>query len=851
MLAAPLDPTAQASGLSDTVARQRLAADGYNELPHPPRRTRWRITGEIIREPMFGLLVAAGSIYFALGDPLEGFILALFATASISIAVVQESRTERVLEALRDLTSPRALVVRDGRPQRIAGRDVVRGDVILLAEGDRVPADATLTASHDIQADESMITGESVPVRKTATAEPAGGTVRPGGEDTPYVFAGTMIVRGQGTAVVHATGAHTEIGKIGLALGTIETEPARLTEETKWLVRSIAMAALCVSALVVVLYGWSRDDWLNGLLGGIAVSMSLMPEEFPLVLTVFMAMGAWRISRIRVLTRRATAIETLGAATVLCTDKTGTLTQNRMSIAELRPGTSGAAAMSIGDAPLAGGAATLIEYGILASEIDGVDPMDRAFLALADRLQARDAPAADSKLIHEYGLGPSLLAVTHVWRVRGRDGSVVATKGAPEDIARLSGLGPAEIAGLRRTIDDMASRGLRVLGVARARYDGATWPDTPHGFAFQFLGLVGLSDPLRPGVTEAVAECRSAGIGVVMITGDYPATARAIASAAGIAGGDVIAGNDLLAMNDGELTARVGTASVFARVVPEQKLRIVNALKKRGQIVAMTGDGVNDAPSLKAAHIGIAMGGRGTDVAREAASIVLLDDDFTSIVKTIRLGRRIYDNLRKAMGYILAVHVPIAGLSLLPFAFGWPLLFGPIHVAVLEMIIDPACSVVFEAEGDERDVMHRPPRDPAGRIFSLPLVGWSLLQGALALLMVGGVCIWAASRGVPADEVRALSFVGLVLANVALILVNRSFSASPLRALLRPNATIWWAFGAVAALLGAVLSWPAARGLFQFGPLRPGELPLLIVGAVLLAIVLEFLKPLWRARLQS
>ena len=382
---------------------------------------------------------------------------------------------------------------------------------------------------------------------------------------------------------------------------------------------------------------------------------------------------------------------------------------------------------------------------------------------------------------------------------------------------------PRIVAALTQSVDAMAAEGLRVLGVARASFAGEPWPDSQHDFAFEFLGLVGLADPLRPSVPDAVSECRSAGIKVVMITGDYPATARAIARQAGLDAEDVVTGEELEKLSEAELARRVRTATVFARIMPEQKLRIVNALKANGEIVAMTGDGVNDAPSLKAAHIGIAMGGRGTDVAREASSIVLLDDDFGSIVTAVRLGRRIYDNLRKAMGFIFAVHVPIAGLALLPLLFGLPILFGPMHIAFLEMVIDPVCSLVFEAETEEDDVMRRPPRAPDEPLFSGALIGWSLLQGAFAFVLVAAIFIVASRRGMPEAEVRALTFFSLVLTIVSLIFVNRSFSASLVTALRRPNPALALVLLAVTTMLGLTLLWPFASGLFRFGPLHAGR----------------------------
>ncbi len=829
------------TGLTQSEAASRLRSDGFNELPHGDRRTALRIVLEVLREPMLTLLLGGGVIYLVLGDAQEALILLAFACASITITVVQETRTERVLEALRDLTSPRALVIRDGTEKRIPGREVVRGDLIVVAEGDRVPADAVLRRSQDLEADESLLTGESVPVRKRATAG-ADTPARPGGDDLPQLFSGTLIVRGSGVATVTAIGAQSEIGRIGQSLRALVPEPPRLQAQTQRLVRLFALVGGLASLLAVVLYGLFRGSWLDAILAGIALGMSMLPEEFPVVLTVFMAMGAWRISRARVLTRRAAAIETLGSATVLCTDKTGTLTENRMSIAELRR-PDGSVVTIAAASPLPAAFQDILRVGVLASAAEPFDPMEKAFHALAPNA------SQGASLLRVYALRPDLLALTQVWRVEA--GSIVAAKGAPEAIAGLCRASAAARAEIKAAADTMATRGLRVLGLARARVDGCALPADPHGFAFEYLGLVGLADPLRTGVREAVAESRSAGIRVVMITGDYPATARAIAGQAGLDPSLLMTGEDVARDTDAELARHVRSVTVFARIMPEQKLRIVNALKANGEIVAMTGDGVNDAPSLKAAHIGIAMGGRGTDVAREASSIVLLDDDFGSVVAAVRLGRRIYDNLRKAMGFIFSVHVPIAGLALLPLMFGLPIIFGPIHIAFMELVIDPVCTLVFEAETEEDDIMRRPPRAPGEKLLSARLILWSISQGLLAFVLVAAIYLLACWRGLPEDQVRSLTFFSLITSVVALILVNRSFSASLRSALRRPNRALRFVLLAVAAISGLTLLWPTASHVFRFGPLHAVDLALTLAAGGAVLAILQFMKPFWRLGLRS
>lgn len=847
---------AGSAGLSEAEARLRLQQDGFNELPRAERRTPLRIVLEVLREPMLALLLCGGLVYLLLGDLREALLLLAFGAISVVITIVQETRTERVLEALRELTSPRALVVRDGERQRIAGREVVRGDLLVLAEGDRVPADAVLFSAHDLAVDESLLTGESVPVRKQAVKTPVADAAlvdhRPGGDDLPFVYSGSLVVRGEGLAEVEATGPRSEIGKIGLSLHGLQSEPPRLQQQTARLVRLCFLGGAAISLAAVLLYGTLRGDWLQALLGGIAIGMSMLPEEFAVVLTVFMAMGAWRISKARVLTRRAAAIEVLGSATVLCTDKTGTLTQNRMSVAELRlPG--GICFRLPSSQPAHAGAEffELARGSVLASSPEPFDPMEKALHAFVQaELPAESEAEGARTLIRTYGLRPELLAMSQVWRLPHREGVLVSAKGAPEAIARLCKLDGAEQAAMQASVATMAKDGLRVLGVAVATYDGETLPASQEGFPFRFLGLVGLADPLRPHVPEAVAECRSAGIRVVMITGDYPATAMAIARQAGLEAKEVVTGEQIKLADESELEALVRDVNVFARILPEQKLRIVQAMKRNGEIAAMTGDGVNDAPSLKAAHIGIAMGGRGTDVAREASSIVLLDDDFSSIVASVRLGRRIYDNLRKAMAFIFAVHVPIAGLALLPLVFGLPVILGPVHIALLELIIDPVCSLVFEAEREERDVMARPPRRADAELFSWALVGWSVLQGAMAFALIAAIFVVALRSGIPPDEARTLAFITLVTCVLALVLANRSFSASFLSAFFRPNPALLWIFVSIASILAAALFWPPASSLFRFGHLHLDDLMVTLGAGLLLLTVLELLKPIWARRLR-
>ena len=826
------------AGLSSNEAQRRFDSDGPNELPRTGRRSVFRIALEVLREPMLALLLAGGVAYLLLGDLTEALILLSFATFSVLVTVVQENRTENVLEALRGLSAPRALVVRDGMRVHIAGRDVVLDDVLVLEQGDRIAADAVLIEANDFQTDESLLTGESMPVGKVVGAAEAGQEVRrPGGEGQSYVYSGSLVARGAGIALVVATGSHSEIGRIGQSLATLDTEAPRLRSETTRIVTWCAIGGSAVAVLVVLLYGLSRGGWLDAILAGIAIGMSMLPEEFPVVLTVFLAMGAWRIGKVGVLTRRAAAIETLGSATVLCTDKTGTLTENRMSVAELWL-LSGEKATVESEVP--GPFHALLRTAALASAVAPADPMEIALQAARNKIDAIGRP--EGQLVHAYALRPELLAMSNIWD-DGR-GLTISAKGAPEAIAGMCHL-PAEArATMMCAVEAMAVRGIRVLAVANASAPDIAWRASQADYDFALVGLIGLADPLRPSVKAAVAECRGAGIRVVMITGDYAATARSIAMQAGIADGDVLTGIDMDALDDAGLAERLKTVTVFARIMPEQKLRIVQAFKADGEIVAMTGDGVNDAPSLKAAHIGVAMGKRGTDVAREASAIVLIDDDFGSIVESVRLGRRIYDNIRKAMAFIFAVHVPIAGLAVLPLLFGMPILFGPIHIALLEMVIDPVCALVFEAERDEDDIMQRPPRDPDEPLFSFGMVTWSVFQGALAFGMLAAAFFVETRSGMPEPELRALVFFALVAEILALILVNRSFGASLGEALGRHNTALRYVVAAVLAITSMILFWPRAQSLLKFGTIGWTDMALAAGMGAALFVVLEGCKPI-------
>ncbi len=830
-------------GLSEAEAARRLVSEGYNELPSSGKMGVFALAFGIFREPMFLLLVACGALYLLLGDTEEALMLLGFVFFVMALTLYQERKTEHALDALRDLSSPRASVVRDGEERRIAGREVVRGDILIVKEGDRVAADARLFSCLNLLVDESLLTGESVPVRKSddATIEKEN---RPGGDDLPFIYSGTLVVQGQGIATVMATGINTEFGKIGKVLESVESEKTLLQKETERWVRRLALFGLSLCVMVIIFYSLTYGDWLHGLLAGITLAMATLPEELPVVLTIFLALGAWRISKKQVLTRRMPAVETLGSATVLCVDKTGTLTMNRMTVSKLFAGGSDLDLGSVSKYTIPEEFHELLEFSILASQLDPFDAMETAIKESGEEyLSETEHLHKDWTLVHEYPLSREMLSLSRVWKSRESDRYIIAAKGAPEAIIDLCHFDDWQASRVSAHISAMADKGLRVLGVARAFFEQPALPGAQHDFSFEFLGLIGLADPVRPTVTAAITECYSAGIRVVMITGDYPGTALNIARQIGLKNPDrFLTGADLQLMEDLELQEHVGEVNIFARVVPEQKLRLVNALKANGEIVAMTGDGVNDAPALKAANIGIAMGGRGTDVARESASLVLLDDDFSSIVQAVRLGRRIFDNIRKAIAYIFAIHVPIAGMSLIPVLFHLPLVLLPAHIAFLQLIIDPACSIVFEAEREEKGVMNRPPRHSREPLFSQETVYASLAQGIMVLCVVMGVFWYSLSRGDSEQEVRALSFTTLMISNLGLILTNRSWSRTIISSLRLPNKALLPVIISAILFLGIVLYVPFFVTLFGFSSLHFSDLLLCLAAGIGSVLWFEVLK---------
>jgi Ca2+-transporting ATPase len=834
-----------AQGLSAAEARQRLARDGANELPVSKPRSLFRLAREVASEPMFLLLVACGAIYLVLGDRQEALMLLGFVFVVMGISFVQQRRSERSLEALRDLSSPHALVLRDGSSVHIAARELVLGDLVLLAEGDRVPADMRLVEASNFAVDESLLTGESAPVVKEAADPARSGAASPTvteGTEPSQAYSGTLVTRGTARGCVVATGERSALGRIGQSLAGIVVETTPIQQETRRVVKRVALVGLALAAALAVAYWVLLGDWLHGLLAGLTLAMAILPEELPVVLTLFLGLGAWRLAREKVLARSIPAVELLGATTVLCVDKTGTLTANRMTVRRLWSPQAMYDTTQANASPLQEELHGVLEYAVLASHRRAFDPMETAIGEAGQRLLAgTEHLHGDWTLVDDYALSPEMLAMSRVWQSPDKAERLIAAKGAPEAIVDLCHLDAAQGARIALQVQAMAGDGLRVLGVAWATFAAGELPGQQHDFNFVFLGLIALEDPVRPDVPQAIAECHAAGIRVVMMTGDHPATALSVARQAGLSvEAPVITGTELADMSDAVLGARLGSTHIFCRVQPDQKLRLVRAFKARGDVVAMTGDGVNDAPALKAADIGVAMGARGTEVAREAAALVLLNDDFSSLVTAVRYGRRVFANLRKAIVFVVAVHLPIIGLSIVPVLFGWPMLLMPVHILFLQLIIDPACSVVFEAEPLEPDAMKAPPRRPDQRLFDKLVMARGLWQGAGLLLLL--LAVYAGARALLPqdaqrdDTARALTFVVLVLSNLGLIHTNRSWGRTAWLGNPESNQQFGWIAAGTLVVLGVVLGVPAVSRLFSFAAPPPVML-LAALGAAVLGML--------------
>lgn len=818
------------TGLSTEEAKKRQQQYGKNELTPPKKESFLKKVFHILCEPMFLLLIVAAVIYFILGEPRDGAIMLIFVIGIISIDVVQEWKTDKTLNALKDLSAPHVTVLRDGTEQQIPSAYLVPGDLMMLYEGVKIPADGSVIRCADLCVDESSLTGEAEGVWKISTehAEPTGDYWR-----KDYCYAGTLVTQGTAAVVVDKIGAQTEYGKIGIGVATAPQDDTPLQKQTGKLVKTCAIIA-AVLFLLVGIFTWFNiadhafhERIVESILSGVTLAMAMIPEEFPVILTVFLSMGAWRLAKKNSLVRKLPSVETLGAVSVLCVDKTGTITMNQMTMQEtwIASGTEEA----------------LIETMGLGCETEAYDPMEKAMLRYCEEHGFTKESLFANEFVTEYAFTNNLKMMGHVWRKNGR--LVIAAKGSPERILTICNLTEEERIATEKQINYLSSEGLRVIAIATAypENDGAI-PASITDCHLTLLGLVGLADPPRESVKHDIAVCNRAGIRVVMITGDNGITASAIAKKIGIPSSDrIITGEALEAMSDEELRQAVKDVSIFSRVIPEHKMRIVKAFKENGEIVAMTGDGVNDAPALKYADIGIAMGKRGSEVSREAADLILMDDNFTTIVETVKDGRRIYDNIRKAVGYVFTIHIPIAFASLLAPFLGIPpmaLLLLPLHVVLLEVIIDPTCSIVLERQPAEADIMDRNPRNPKEKLLTKKLLLKSILQGLVIFAVsFGAYFITFSNEPGNAEIARSMGLSIIMLANLFLVQVNSSDHDFVFRSMIRLSKDkVMWAVNlGTLVLLGVILNTPLS-GYLKLAPLSVTQ-SLMVLGLAALSVL--------------
>ena len=812
-------------GLSRIAVLKARESEGFNTLPSMKPKNMYTIMLSIIKEPMLYLLIGCSLAYFTIGDFQEAVTLFIFLLIIVLISISQVAKAERALEELKKFSSPRALVLRSGVKQRISAIELVTNDIIYINEGDRTPADAELLSSQHITFDESLFTGESLAVLK---------------KNGDKLISGSTVTQGQGIAIVTSIGVQSEIAKIGKSIESSISAPTKLEFETRTLVKKIAWVAIILCILVAVVHTLLNNNWVAGTLVGLSLAMAILPNELPAVLTIFMALGAWRLAHKRVLTRKLSALENLGSTTVLCVDKTGTITLNQMSIQQIY---SNGKIIDLSESTidsLPEEFHEIIEYGILASKKNPFDPMDLAFISIGEQfLKSTEHLHAKWELEKEYPLSNQLLSVSYAWKSSAEDSFSVGAKGAPEAIIDLCHMPIEQAEYLKKIAEQMANSGLRVLGVAKSKTSDIPLPKEQHDYNFTFLGFTGIADPIRSDVPSAISECYRAGIRLVIITGDHPATAKSVASKIGLMNPqNIITGDMLERLSDEELKSQIKDINIFSRVSPFQKLRIVECLKSNGEIVAMTGDGVNDAPALKSSHIGISMGKRGTDVARESSDIVLLEDDFASIVEAIRQGRRIYVNIKNAMEYLFAIHIPIAGISMIPVFFNMPLVLLPAHIAFLHLIIEPASSIAFESDHASVNIMNNPPRNPKSPLFDNRLWILSFLKGISILLAIVAVFVISLKKGLGENEMRALVFMTLIISNITLIILRKN------RQKHKSNHVVKWLTLTSIIMLFLVLYIPNLRELFHFSILHPLDVVIcLIIGFISVAWT-EFLPKL-------
>lgn len=812
-----MEPSPNSSGLSSEEVVQSRQLHGANTLEMQEDRVFLTVLKEVVLEPMFILLVVACTIYFAVGKYQEGIIMLVSIFIVAGISLFQEYKSRNAVQALKKLSASRASVLRDGVVVKIAADEVVTGDTLLLEEGEIIAADGLLIAANDFSVNESVLTGESFAISKSA-------------DNTNCVYRGTLVTSGSATIKISAVGLQTMFGKIGSAVKEIAVVKTPLQIQIRSFVRSMVWIGAIAFLIVVGVNYYRSGDIIQSFLQGLTLAMSILPEEIPVAFSTFQALGAFRLLRSHIIVKQPQYVETLGSATVICTDKTGTLTQNKMSIAFLYDAGKDT---SIPMTDTANVPAVLLEYAMWSSETTPFDPMEKAIHVLYEKTAPVDQRGAFTQ-VHEYPVGGKPPMMTHIFKNENGE-TVIAAKGAPEAILQQSNLSPDAFKIIEKRSLDYAKTGYRVLGVGKGKWIEKNWPVSQQEFQFDFLGLIVFQDPPKENASETIATFRNAGIGVKMITGDYAETALAIAAQIGLThSGEALTGEEVMQLSAEELRQKVGTVNIFARMFPEAKLKVICALKDNGEVVAMTGDGVNDAPALKAAHIGIAMGLRGSEVAKSAASLILMDDDLAHMTEAVALGRKIYDNLKKAIQYIVSIHIPIILIVTIPLLLVWRFtdIFSPVHVIFLELIMGPTCSIIYENEPMEPGTMLRQPVKTGTNFLSFRQLIMSIVQGLAITAACLGIGWYYLQQGVDDTIVRTVIFITLLFSNVFLTLVNRSFKYSVFKTLRYKNTLVPLIIFVTLLFIACSIYVPFVSSLFRLHPLSLPVLFNCIIAAV-------------------
>jgi Ca2+-transporting ATPase len=825
------------NGLSKQQVLEKRNQFGSNAMELQEERVLLNVLKEIVLEPMFILLLIACVVYFITGSYQEGIIMLISIFLVAGISIFQEYRSRNAVQALKKLSQSHVKVIRNGTEEDILIEDVVVDDIMLIEEGEIISADAVLLQARDFSINESILTGESLAVYKNTDAN---------------IYRGTLVTSGNATARVTAVGVKTMFGKIGLAVKEVMVEKTPLQKQIKAFVKNMVWIGAAAFAIVITIKYFQTREILHSLMHGLTLAMSILPEEIPVAFSTFLALGAFRLLKNKIIVKQPQYVETLGAATVICADKTGTLTENKMSIAFLFDAATDTS-YNTHDIKLP---EQLVEYAMWSSETDPFDPMEKAIHSLYGSTTVEDKRKYHEQ-VHEYPIGGTPPIMTHIFQsqnsiVKSQNGEyIIAAKGAPERILKQSELSSERKKQLEEQALAYARQGFRVLGVGKGIWEGTQWPVVQDEFKFEFLGLVAFQDPPKKNIDQTIKTFNDAGIAVKMITGDYAETALAIAKQVGLNhNGNVITGAEVLKMEQHLLRSRVNETNVFARMFPEAKLKVIDALKENGEVVAMTGDGVNDAPALKAAHIGIAMGQRGSEVAKGAASLILMDDDLAHMTDAVALGRKIYDNLKKAIQYIVSIHIPIILIVMLPLLLGWAFseIFTPVHVIFLELIMGPTCSIIYENEPMEPGTMNRPPRKMSSTFLSLRQLITSIVQGLFITAGTLGIGYWGMKSGYGETLVRTLVFITLLFSNIFLTLVNRSFYYSIFTTLRYRNNLVLLIIGITLLFITGILTIPFLQDLFKLESLGWNLLGVSVAAAFVSTCWIEIAKTVKRMR---